>query len=61
MTAEDIAYWRLQHNLTQQQLADLLGVTRLTVARWETSVQQSPFFLKLALERLEQLLEEAAA
>ena len=58
MSGEDISYWRIQHNLTQQQLADLLGIHRVALARWESGARQSPWFLKLALERLEQLLED---
>lgn len=34
-TGENIAKARKQHNLTQDQLAEQLGVTRQTVSKWE--------------------------
>ena len=63
MNPEDILLWRAEHNLTQQQMADLLLVTVLTVKRWEYGSNQAPWYLKLALERLDQLLavEDPAA
>jgi transcriptional regulator with XRE-family HTH domain len=39
--------------LTQEGLAQRLGVIRLTVARWETGTRAIPSFLPLALEALE--------
>lgn len=33
--ANQIVTWRLQHNLTQSELAERLGVTQGTVAKWE--------------------------
>jgi len=30
-----IAYWREYRGLTQQQLADIVGVHKSTVSRWE--------------------------
>jgi len=57
VTSEDVQLWRYEHHLTQLQLADLLGVTVLTVKRWEAAVQQPPWYLRLALERLDQLLQ----
>ena len=35
-TAEEIVAFRARHGLTQQRLADRLGVHQVTVARWET-------------------------
>jgi transcriptional regulator with XRE-family HTH domain len=61
-----IRKWRHDHGLTQQQLADHLGVVWLTVQRWETGKREPPGFIWLALDRLDQLLtgharERAAA
>jgi transcriptional regulator with XRE-family HTH domain len=56
VTPEDLRYWRLSHHLTQQQLADWLGVISLTVIRWEGGSRAMPPFLFLALARVEQLL-----
>jgi len=56
MNSEDVLFWRAERKLTQQQLADLLGVTVLTIKRWEATHRQPPWYLKLALERLDQLL-----
>ena len=39
--------------MTQQQLASLLGVFNVTIARWETGVRKIPSFLHLALIGLE--------
>jgi transcriptional regulator with XRE-family HTH domain len=56
MTPTDLRYWRLSHHLTQQALADWLGVISLTVIRWEGGSRAMPPFLFLALARVEQLL-----
>lgn len=60
MNPEDICQWRWDHGLTQQQMADLLLVTVLTVKRWEYGSNQAPWYLRLALERLDQLLAAQA-
>lgn len=43
---------RDEFNLTQQELADQLGVARNTVARWEVGLQVPPKIVELALEGL---------
>lgn len=48
--------WRVTHNLSQAQLAQLLGVRVFTLQRWEYGSSDPPLYLQLALERLEQLL-----
>lgn len=53
MTLEDLKNWRKQNGYTQRALADALGVSNVTVARWETGVRDIPSFLGLALEALE--------
>lgn len=34
---------RIEHNLTQQQLADILKVDRTTVMKWETNACETNF------------------
>lgn len=53
MTGEQLSSWRNYHQLTQQQLADALGVIRETVARWETGARPIPSYLGLALETIQ--------
>jgi transcriptional regulator with XRE-family HTH domain len=56
-TRADLRRWRLEHGLSQNALAGELGVTRLTVARWELGTRAMPTFLYLALRDLERQLE----
>ncbi len=37
---DDVKTIRKQLGMTQQQLADILGVGRVSVARWETGVRR---------------------
>jgi len=53
MTGKELKKWRSDHKVTQQQLAFLLGVFNVTVARWETGTRKIPSFLHLALIGLE--------
>lgn len=55
MTGEDLRRRRRTLGYSQQQLADRLGVTKNTVARWERGELMigSPNMLRLAIERLE--------
>jgi DNA-binding XRE family transcriptional regulator len=55
-TAAELRAWRRQRWLSQPDLAQLLGVKRLTVGRWERGESAIPSFLRLALERLDQIL-----
>jgi len=50
--------WRQRHQLTQRQLAALLGVTPMCVAFWEWGRRRIPPFLGLALEALENRLKK---
>ena len=52
----ELRMWRKRHRLTQQGLADRLGVRVLTVIRWEAGLHPAPGYLQLALERLDQVL-----
>ena len=57
MTGQELKEWRRKWTLTQDELARRLGVIRLTVARWETGSRTIPSFLHLALEALENHME----
>lgn len=61
MTPVEIRDWRVRHNLTQEQLAQILGVQRYTIQRWEWSQSNPPWMLHLALERLDQIIDTPAA
>lgn len=56
MNGEQLAHWRTYHQLTQPQLARLLGVTTTTVGRWECGMRTIPPFLGLALETVQREL-----
>ena len=56
MKPVEIRDWRVRHGLTQEQLAELLGVQRYSVQRWEWDQRTPPYMLTLALERLHDLL-----
>ena len=63
MEGKEIRLWRWKHHMTQQALAEHLGVKWVgTIKRWEGGQQAAPEYLRLALERIEQLLatEEVA-
>jgi DNA-binding transcriptional regulator YiaG len=53
MTGQELKEWRRKWGLTQEGLAQRLGVIKVTVARWETRTRAIPSFLPLALEALE--------
>ena len=53
MTQKELKQWRKEHKLTQKELGDLLHVTSITIARWETGMRKIPPFLYLALIGLE--------
>jgi len=46
------AQLRKEFDLTQRELADLLGVARNTVARWEIGLSKPPKIAELALRAL---------
>ena len=52
MTGPEIKELRKRLKLTQQQLADKLGVHRVTVAEWETNHKRPSNLAKRQLERL---------
>lgn len=53
MTPQELIAFRERLEMTQQQLADKLGVDRVTIARWETGTRAIPVYLGLALETVE--------
>ena len=53
MEPSELLKWRKEQKYTQQELADLLGVARMTVVRWEKAMRKIPPFLHLALQSLE--------
>ena len=52
MEAKEIIKLRKKHKMTQQQLADAIGVDRVTVARWETGQKRPSNLAKRQLARL---------
>jgi DNA-binding transcriptional regulator YiaG len=53
MTGKELQEWRQKWGLSQEMLAQSLGVFRESVSRWETGARAIPSFLPLALEALE--------
>jgi transcriptional regulator with XRE-family HTH domain len=58
MTGEELKSWRQKRQLTQEKLAQLLGIHRVTIAKWEAGVRGIPSLLSLALEALENRLKK---
>ncbi len=52
MTPKDLKKWRREHGYTQTELGELLGVTLVTVNRWENEAREIPSFLELALKSI---------
>ena len=52
MKPGDLKRLREQLGLTQQQLADALRTTRVSVARYEAGMRRIPGIVKVAIERL---------
>ena len=53
----DLKRFREQLGLTQQQLADTLHTTRVSVARYEAGMRRIPGMVQVALERLNRATE----
>lgn len=62
VTGPELAQWRTDHGLTQQQLADRLGLNRVTIADWERGAANTKILksrvIDLALRELERELAE---
>lgn len=52
MEPEDLIAWRKARGLTQEQLADLLGITKSGICKWEVGDRKIPPFLPIALKCL---------
>ncbi len=57
MKPNDLKRIREQLGLTQQQLADALHTTRVSVARYEAGMRRIPGVMKVAIERLSRVSE----
>jgi transcriptional regulator with XRE-family HTH domain len=53
MKAADLKAWRDRHGMSQIELAKLLGMHVVTIARWETDARAIPALLPLALRTIE--------
>ena len=61
MTKEEFQAWYTRLGLKQEQLAARLEVEQGTISRWYNGKREIPPYLRLALERLEQILIEERA
>ncbi len=57
MKPSELKHLREQLGLTQQQLADALRTTRVTVARYEAGMRRIPGMVKVAIEQMGQAAE----
>lgn len=51
-TGSDFRAWRAEHGLTQQQAADLVGMTIHTIQSWEQGVREPPRHVVMLIQRL---------
>lgn len=56
MDIEGLKAWRKRNKILQKELAELLQIHTVSVARWETGVHPIPPFLEMALAELERRL-----
>ena len=54
MSGEELRAWRIKHDLSQAELAELLGVGQNTISQWELEKRKIPPYLSLLLDYLEQ-------
>jgi DNA-binding XRE family transcriptional regulator len=54
----DLKAWRLRLDLTQETAAELLGVHRVTVARWESGACAMPKLIGMACLNYESMLKQ---
>ena len=53
MTGEELRAWRIEHDLSQAELAELLGVSQKAISHWEKEDRKIPLYLPFLLEMLE--------
>ena len=53
MSGEELRAWRIKHDLSQAELAELLGVDQTTISAWEKEKRIPPKYLPLLLIFLE--------
>ncbi|MBZ0221258.1 MAG: helix-turn-helix domain-containing protein [Candidatus Methylomirabilis sp.] len=53
MMPSELLYWRKKNRYSQISLGKTLGVSTITVYRWEKGMREIPPFLHLALKYLE--------
>jgi DNA-binding transcriptional regulator YiaG len=58
MEGQELKSWRQRWKVTQGKLARLLGVHRVTIAKWEAGDRGIPPFLPLALATIEHRMKE---
>ena len=54
LSPEELKAWRLKYDLSQAELAELLGVRQSAISRWESGIHAIPPYLALALKYLEE-------
>ncbi len=50
-SGSDLRTWRAAHDLTQQQAADLVGVTIHAIQSWEQGVREPPKHIVMLIQR----------
>ena len=58
MSKHDLKVWRVRHGLTQAELAEAIGVARITLQGWERGRSPLPAWLENALIGVGETLEE---
>ncbi len=53
LKSSELVNWRKKNGYTQIKLGQVLGVSTITVYRWEKGMREIPSFLHLALKYIE--------